>query len=147
MSKDEPGEDLEFDWPCDIGSEEMAEVLAWAELRGISADMLRKASYGGESESVTAANVFSYVDGEGRLVFVHDLGLEELLGLPEGASAEAIPAASTLPLSRARQIYGPDLAGFGRTYRLIGADVAGGTTPTRIDYAVDLFVKKAGKAR
>jgi hypothetical protein len=143
MSEDEPGEDLEFNWPCDIGGEEMAEVLAWAKLRGISPDMLRRA---GKSESVTAANVFSYVDGEGRLVFVHDLGLEELLGLPEGASAEAIPAASTLPLSRARQICGPDLAGFGRTYRLLCPDMAGGTTAKRIDYAVELFVKKPGKA-
>jgi hypothetical protein len=146
MSKDEAGENLEFDWPCGVGNEEMTELMAWAESRGIPAYRLPMSGSEAGHESFVAPHVFSYVDGGGQLVFIHDLGLEGLLDLPDGSEAGAIPGATTLSLSRARQIYGLDLAGFGRTYHLAGAGAAGGTTAKRIDYSVELFVKKAGKA-
>jgi len=144
MSKDQTGEDLVFDWPCDIGHEEMARLIAWAEARGIPPKKFPNAKNKAGSESAATPPVFSYEDAEGQLVFIHDLGLEGLLNLPHGAGAEVFPAAPKLPLSRASQICGPDLAGYVRTYRLSAP--AGGTAVTRIDYSVQLFVKNPGKA-
>jgi len=146
MSEDQPREDFEFDWPSDIGDEERAELMAWAEARGIQPDMFRRVKSRAGSESFAAPPVFFYVDGEGQLVFIRDLGLEGLLHLPDGIWAHAIPAAPKLPLSRARRIYGADLAGYERTYRVIAPGAAGGITAKRIDYSVQLFVKYAGQA-
>jgi hypothetical protein len=91
MSKDRTGEVLDFDWPCDIAGEEMTELVVWAEARGIPQEMLRSAGGKAQGESFVAPHVFSYVDAGGQLVFIHDFGLEALLGLPDRSEAGAIP--------------------------------------------------------
>src|SRR5215469_11227355 len=146
MNEDEPEETLEFDWPGDIGNEEMSKLVAWAQSRGIPLDKCRRARSRAGSERFAAPPVFSYEDGEGRLVFMHDLGLEGLLDLPDGAVADTVIAPPELPLRWARQLYGPDLAGFGRTYWVTSPSAAGEATAKRIDYSVQLFVRKTGKA-